>query len=126
MPEPFDRRHVPHGELQRRVAFVRADVEVGARLDEYLRTVRVVAVVARPVEWVIVLVAVRPVGVSAALEQQARRIRLVTPHGIRERCGAVRAVASWWIRVEVLPLVEQLAKPVDVSLVRGGPERGHR
>eukprot|EP00964_Phaeocystis_antarctica_P106689 scaffold71510_cov29-Phaeocystis_antarctica.AAC.2 len=116
---------VPHGELQRRVALIRTDVEVGARLDEYLRTVRVVAVVARPVERVIVLVAVRPVGVSTALEKQARRVRLVAPHGICERCGAVRAVASWRIRVEVLPLVEQLAKPVDVPLMRGGPERRH-
>ena len=57
-------------------------------------------------EWVVVLVAVRLVGVRAVLEQQHRCLGPVAPHGVRERCGAVRAVASWRVRIEVLALVE--------------------
>ena len=121
----FHWRRVPHGELQRRVPLVRANVEVGARLHEDLCTVGVVAVVARPVQRVVILVAVGPVGVGAALEEQARRVRLVAPHGIRERRGAVGAVASRRILIEVLPQVEQLTEPLDVALMSGGPERRH-
>ena len=115
-------RHVPHSELERRVALVRADTQVGACLDEELRTVGVVAVVARPVKGVVIIVAIGMVGVGPALEEQAHCVRLVTPHGISKRCGAVGAVAGGWVLVEVLPLVKQFAKSLDVPLVGSGPE----
>ena len=77
-------------------------------------------------EWVVVLIAVRPVGVGAALQQQSHGVWLVAPHGVRERRGPVGTDPGGSVLVDVLPPRQQLNQAVRVPLVGTRPERAHR
>ena len=76
-----------------------------------------------PVQWVTVAVAVGPVRVRAALQQEAHRRRLAAVHRRRERRLAAPARVGAR-RVDVTPRIEQHAQPAHVAVLGRAPKRG--